>query len=356
MSLCNVVGPDTHKGCHYILAHQMQMVRVVVILVFFIGKCRLKRNRYGAFECAILTDEGNDAVNRNFPNFSILNTQDKENQFQGEISVKRDQELKGAEPVAATAHERSGVKVIGAGFGRTGTLSLKAALEELGFAPCYHMREVFEHPKDAGLWKAAAEGEPVDWHSVLDQYQAAVDWPVCAFYKELMEEYPEAKVLLTVRDPERWYESTAATIHNVQRRFSKVPRFMKRFLPAISNVGQMIQAVVWDGTFHGNFVNKDQAISIFNRHIEEVQRYVPAERLLVYTVKEGWEPLCAFLGVEVPADKPFPHLNDRENFAVDRVIRRNRMRLSLAGALLIAVGVLAVGFVLLVGRRTKGEG
>lgn len=266
--------------------------------------------------------------------------------------MKQDQELRGTNSVAAAVHERSGVKVIGAGFGRTGTLSVKAALEELGFAPCYHMREVFEHPDDAAVWKAAAEGEAVDWHSVLDRYQAAVDWPVCAFYKELMWAYPEAKVLLTVRDPERWYESAAATIHNVQRRFSRMPRVMRRFLPAITNVGQMISAVVWDGTFHGNFQDKDEAIAIFNRHNEEVQRYVPAKRLLVYTVKEGWEPLCAFLGVEVPANQPFPHLNDRENFEGNRSWQLNQWRLRMAGVLLV-MGVLAGGF-LLMRRRAKG--
>jgi hypothetical protein len=269
--------------------------------------------------------------------------------------MKQDQELREAEVVAAAIHERGGVKVIGAGFGRTGTLSVKAALEELGFAPCYHMSEVFEHPTDAALWKAAAECETVDWHSVLDRYQAAVDWPVCAFYKELMEAYPEAKVLLTVRDPERWYESAAATIHNVQHRFSKLPRVMKRFLPAMAKVGQMISAVVWDGTFHGKFQDKDEAIAIFNRHNEEVQRYVPAERLLVYSVKEGWGPLCAFLGVEVPADKPFPHLNDRGSFEGNRAIWRNQRRLRMVGGALIAVGVLAVGFVFLAGRKTGEE-
>src|SRR5207248_2818817 len=107
------------------------------------------------------------------------------------------------------------VKVIGAGFGRTGTLSLKAGLEELGFRPCYHMVELFTHPEHNAIWQAAAEKKPVDWRALLAGYEAAVDWPACTFYAELMDQYPDAKVLLTVRDPEKWYESVANTIHKV---------------------------------------------------------------------------------------------------------------------------------------------
>ena len=98
------------------------------------------------------------------------------------------------------------LKVIGAGFGRTGTMSLKVALEELGFDPCYHMSELFENSSHADLWNAAADGERVDWEALLGGYAATVDWPGCSFYEELMEAYPDAKVLLSVRDPERWYE------------------------------------------------------------------------------------------------------------------------------------------------------
>jgi hypothetical protein len=95
-------------------------------------------------------------------------------------------------------------------------MSLKVALEELGYAPCYHMVEVFEHPEHVSLWEAATRGEPLDWEKIFGSYQAAVDWPTAAFYKELMEVYPEAKVLLTTRDPERWYESTKHTIYTMQ--------------------------------------------------------------------------------------------------------------------------------------------
>ena len=109
------------------------------------------------------------------------------------------------------------MKVIGAGFGRTGTMSLKEALEELGFGPCYHAIELFENPAHAGLWEAAERGEPVDWDELLGGYEATVDWPGCTFYKDLMQAYPDAKVLLNVWDPERWYESAANTIYNIRR-------------------------------------------------------------------------------------------------------------------------------------------
>src|SRR5579884_3535914 len=109
--------------------------------------------------------------------------------------------------------KEKGLKIIGAGFGRTGTLSVKAALEELGFGPCYHMIEVFQHPDHLLQWEAATRGEAIDWRKLLEGYQAAVDWPACSFYKQLMEIYPDAKVLLTVRDPEKWYESVISTIY-----------------------------------------------------------------------------------------------------------------------------------------------
>jgi hypothetical protein len=93
------------------------------------------------------------------------------------------------------------LKVIGAGFGRTGTSSLKQALEDLGFGPCHHMTEVIAHPQQVPVWEAAMNGEPVEWEDVFHAYQSAVDWPSAAFYEPLMERYPDARVILTVRDP-----------------------------------------------------------------------------------------------------------------------------------------------------------
>jgi hypothetical protein len=207
------------------------------------------------------------------------------------------------------------LRVIGAGFGRTGTTSLKSALETLGFAPCYHMTEVFAHPHDAEIWRAAWRGEPVDWDAMLGPYEAAVDWPACTFYAELMERYPEAKVLLSVRDPERWYESTRTTIYELSRVISASRTARLAFgLVSLLTFGGFARTaagdeIIWDGTFDGRFEEKSHAIGVLERHTEEVKRRVPPERLLVYEVKEGWGPLCEFLGVPEP-EEPFPHLND----------------------------------------------
>ena len=197
------------------------------------------------------------------------------------------------------------IKLIGAGFGRTGTTSLKAAVEKLGLAPCYHMFEVIKNPADADRWPGAAKGEPTNWQALLDGYQATLDWPGCSFYKALMATYPDAKVLLTTRDPESWYESAQATIYQSNQ---------MEPAPAMHTFVEMVNTLLWQRDFHGRFEDKTYAISVFTDHIEEVKRTVPSEKLLVYNVKEGWEPLCRFLGVNAPEGEPFPHLNDKESF------------------------------------------
>lgn len=255
-----------------------------------------------------------------------------------------------------TSSGNDGLKIIGAGFGRTGTLSLKVALEELGFNPCYHMTELLARPGDFAFWEAAAESKPVNWHDIFDTYQATVDWPGCTFYKDLMQEYPDARVLLTTRDPESWYESAKSTIYQVSRMingslFSRILIRVVRFFGINGpRVGSLANILVWDKTFHGRFADKAYAIEVFNEHIEEVKSYVPADKLLVYQVKEGWEPLCAFLGVEVP-NKPFPRLNDRESFGGNRAVRQIRQRMGTIG--LIAAAFLSVLFLLLLKRKNK---
>lgn len=241
--------------------------------------------------------------------------------------------------------------VIGAGFGRTGTMSLKVALEELGFGPCYHMSEVFAHPEHVELWRTAAQGKPVDWEQIFGGYRAAVDWPACTFYGELMEKYPDAKVILTVRDPQRWYESAYDTIYTITRAASSslilyVASLVIPRAKGMTRARQMIDEIVWQRDLDGRFEDREYAIETFERHNEEVKQHVPAENLLVYEVGEGWGPLCEFLGVEVP-DEPFPHLNDSEVFR--RRIRRIR-RLTVAMALF---GVSLAGLVLLRFRRRR---
>ncbi|MCH7662727.1 MAG: sulfotransferase family protein [Chloroflexi bacterium] len=199
------------------------------------------------------------------------------------------------------------MQIIGAGFGRTGTMSLKAALEQIGFGPCYHMLEVLKHPSHIGGWLAAAEGEQVDWDGLLGNYQAGLDYPLSVFYKELLAVYPEAKVILTVRDPQRWYESTLETIYQG----AALPDWVLRILPPYRDFIKMVRMAVWEGLFEGRFEERAYAIKVFEDWVIEVKRTVPAEKLLIFSVKDGWEPLCAFLGVPVP-DKPFPHINDRK--------------------------------------------
>jgi hypothetical protein len=193
------------------------------------------------------------------------------------------------------------LSVIGAGFGRTGTLSLKLALEQLGFGPCYHMVEVFKNPKAPGDWEAAADRNPVDWAEVFAGFGATVDWPSATFYRELAEAYPEAKVVLTVRDPQAWFGSTQATIF--RRGFDDQTDPFQRMATKV--IGRL---------FDQRLKDEAHCIEVFNRHNETVRRVIPAERLLVYNVAEGWAPLCGFLGVAAP-DAPMPRVNAKEDFA-----------------------------------------
>lgn len=207
------------------------------------------------------------------------------------------------------------IKVIGAGFGRTGTMSIKAALEELGFEKCYHMVDILKNPRVGQAWYEASQGKPAQWDEIFEAYQATVDWPGCRFYRELMEKYPNAKVLLTIRDPETWYDSMYTTVYQLRNGSlgSLTP-----LVPAFNVVRKMQHNVIWGGTFHDRFEDREYAIKVFNDHIAEVKRVVPPERLLVYHVKEGWEPLCRFLDVPIP-QTPFPHLNSR--MQLQRMIR-----------------------------------
>ncbi len=209
------------------------------------------------------------------------------------------------------------LKVIGAGFGRTGTMSLQAALEQLGFGNCYHMQEMFKNRHHPKLWEDALLGNGAAWDEIFEGYQSTVDWPGCTFYRELMELYPEAKVVLNVRDAERWYDSTFESIYRVPN--SLFMHLVKVLVPHMRTAYRVVDLVVWSGTFEGRFAEREHAIDIFNRHNAAVQATVDPDRLLVYNVKEGWEPLCKFLGVPVPKETPFPHLNDK--VILQRVLR-----------------------------------
>ncbi len=206
------------------------------------------------------------------------------------------------------------MQVIGAGFGRTGTLTLKAALEELGVGPCYHMVEVlWGDTSRLPLWQAAANGEEVDWKAVFEGFESTVDWPGCTFWEPLMEVFPEAKVLLSLRDPESWYESARNSIYAVMLAGKKGELKGGQETPPSPEAFAMISKLMWDGTFHGKFEDKAYAIERFNEHNEAVKSRVPADRLVVHEVKEGWKPLADMLGVPEP-ETEFPRLNDKAAF------------------------------------------
>lgn len=199
------------------------------------------------------------------------------------------------------------LKVIGAGLGRTGTLSLKLALEHIGFGPCYHMVEVMSDTRHkAPLWIEAAKGNP-DWDAIFDGYQSTTDYPACMYWRQLLVKYPSAKVILTVRDPDSWFESGSATVFSPAHRerledAGPLAEFFK------GNVFSEIGEGVADRQFMTDY---------FRRWNQAVIDEVPAGKLLVYRAGDGWEPLCDFLGVPVPPE-PYPRVNSREEMTARR--------------------------------------
>jgi len=197
-----------------------------------------------------------------------------------------------------------GLKIVGAGFGRTGTLSLKNALEKVGYGPCYHMLEVFPRPDHVALWHNAAFGKPVDWDLLFRGFAATVDWPSTRWWRELAEHFPDAKVLLSLRDPEAWYQSMRDTI------YQPMTWPLADEAPELARLqNEMVRKAILDDTFDNRFEDKAHAIAVFNRHNQEVRDTIDPTRLLVFEARQGWEPLCRFLEVSVP-DEPYPRLND----------------------------------------------
>ena len=199
------------------------------------------------------------------------------------------------------------MQLIGAGFGRTGTLSLKGAIEMLDAGPCYHMLEVGRNARHAKLWHDAATGQPVDWDALFSDYAATVDWPACYFWRELVARYPDAKVLLSVSSPEKWYKSVHDTIY---QSIGSAPETAN---DAIHEMLTMARTIVLEKTFGGRFGDREHAMMVFERHNAAVKEAIPRDRLLVYEIGSGWEPLCAFLDRPVPSED-FPHLNTSESF------------------------------------------
>lgn len=199
------------------------------------------------------------------------------------------------------------LKVVGAGLGRTGTTSLKLALEQLTGGPCYHMFEVFEHPESVALWHAVVRGESDDWDALMGGYRASVDWPASAYWPELSAANPHAIVLLSSRrTPEEWWASMEKTIINV----------LTADLPPEDKGMAAHRAMVldlFDRRFTPDWRDPEAAMTAYARHNERVRSETPAGRLVNWQPGDGWEPICAALGVAVPPD-PFPHENTSAEF------------------------------------------
>ena len=199
------------------------------------------------------------------------------------------------------------ISVIGAGFGRTGTMSLKLALEQLGFGPCYHMEEVFKNPQHLPVWHRAVDGDLPDWDSVLGDYGACVDWPTTHFWKQLYDTNAGSKVILPIRPAESWWESYSTTIM----------RFMHIALQNEGSVvwsqSELCRKMIGEQCFGTHYEDKEAGIAAYHKRLQDVRDHVAPGRLLEYQLGSGWESICDFLKVPVPA-APFPRANQRDEF------------------------------------------
>lgn len=257
-----------------------------------------------------------------------------------------------------------GLAIIGAGYGRTGTASMQEALNLLGFGPCYHMKEVFKDPNGVSKWdqvglefdnKKKENVVAVDWDDIFHGYKSTVDFPAAPYYKELFNKYPNAKVILNVRDPEKWWGSYAETI-------SPSPPLWRVIYTITGQRSfqwdRMVENCVYKpiAGSRANARQKEAAIAGFNRHNEQVKATIPADKLLVFEVKEGWGPLCQFLGCPVPPkDTPFPHTNDTAQFKKFIAIRKKKALAILAAEVTLVIVV--AGFLLWArdGGRNKSK-
>jgi hypothetical protein len=208
------------------------------------------------------------------------------------------------------------LEVIGPGFGRTGTNSLKLALEHLGYGPCHHMFEVRDNPEQLPHWERAAAGAKMDWDAVFDGYRSQVDWPGARYWRELVAHYPKAKVVLSVRDPSEWHDSVQATILKFLAARGQHPT------PHVNALCEMGHETVDMQVFGGRLAEGDHAVRVFNQHLADIRSTVQPDRLLVVSPRDGWEPLCRFLNVPVP-DMPYPKTNSSKEFVDEQWKMKN---------------------------------
>jgi hypothetical protein len=194
------------------------------------------------------------------------------------------------------------LQVVGAGVGRTGTHSLKIALEQLLGGTCHHMMEVFSRPEEVPVWTAAIDGEQVDWDALMQPYTAQVDWPGASFWPELSHANPDAVVILSVRDPDDWYTSCTNTI------FEGIDMMVDQGNPWMAAMLRLLGQ-----RFSDRLDDRDAMLAAFEKHNDAVRAGVPSERLLEWSPADGWEPICERLGVPVP-NGPFPLTNTTVEF------------------------------------------
>ena len=199
------------------------------------------------------------------------------------------------------------LQVIGAGFGRTGTLSLKTALERVGVGPCYHMVEEMKHPEHDALWQDATDGKPTDWERLFEGYRAAVDWPVAAFRPSLAAYYLAAKIILTTRDSDSWFKSLSRTILPV---LLLEPGPDDDTRPAHRH---MTYSLIAEKVFEKRVDDREFILDVYHKNTQRVLKEISPERLLHYQPGDSWEPLCRFLDVEIP-EEPYPHSNNTAEF------------------------------------------
>lgn len=210
------------------------------------------------------------------------------------------------------------LKVFGTGHGRTGTMSLKLALEQLGFGKCYHMYELLNNPDQIIYFEKAERGEKVDWDELFKGYHSACDMPVIRYYEQILAMYPDAKVIHTTRDADSWFKSITQTIFWATKpSFGMILSMIVR-MPFSSQLRKRLRVFKYnskmlDTLFGKELKDKEKIIKCFNEHNEKVLNSISKEKLLVYDVKSGWEPLCKFLNVPVPVT-PFPRVNSKDEF------------------------------------------
>ena len=243
------------------------------------------------------------------------------------------------------------LKIIGAGFGRTGTTSLHMALGQLGF-PCYHMFELVKKANRPHLdfWRRVANapaGTQHDWETVFAGYTAAVDNPACCVWQELLAANPDAKVILSLhpRGPGAWYQSCMETIYATETMWQF--KVLKVASPWARKLGDMLTKLVWQRSHQGTMTDRAKAIAHYKQHIENVKSAVPGDRLLIFSADQGWEPLCGFLGLPVPAGG-FPEANDRAFF------KKNLAGMAMAAYGMIALATLVAGAALYGAARLVG--